>query len=155
VVQDRDLVQHLSDAGREIAFVPAWFARIESRRQEFGGVVQGDFHVRILYSRFFPRGFLLLLTFLLLKWNGGWPAGDNDINFDTDAYHLQYNPGPLYMASVSPWFFTVSRLVLIGVHRDRYSRAFCTEISITGPTLSTRTLFTVETTGCMRLVGSL
>jgi hypothetical protein len=113
VVQDRDVVSHLREAGREIAFVPAWFARIESRRQEFGGVVQGDFHVRVLYTRFSPRSLFLSLAWISLQWNGGWPAGDNDINFDTDSYHLQYNPGPLYMASVSPWFFTVSRVALL------------------------------------------
>jgi glucan endo-1,3-alpha-glucosidase len=41
------------------------------------------------------------------KWNGGWPNGNQDINWETDAYHQRYNPGPLYMASVSPAFFTV------------------------------------------------
>ncbi|KIM28125.1 glycoside hydrolase family 71 protein [Serendipita vermifera MAFF 305830] len=83
IVKNPEVVSRLEAAGREIAFIPSWFARIEGRRGEFNGVVQGDFH-----------------------WNGGWPAGNNDINWDTDAYHLQYNPGPLYMASVSPWFFT-------------------------------------------------
>ena len=33
--------------------------------------------------------------------------GNYDVNWDSDAYRLDYNPGPLYMTSVSPWFFTV------------------------------------------------
>ncbi|PVF94205.1 putative mutanase [Serendipita vermifera] len=83
VLQDPQLVSILQSSGREIAFVPSWFARIESRKQEFGGVAQGDFH-----------------------WNGGWPNGNHDIDWETDAYHQRYNPGPLYMASISPGFFT-------------------------------------------------
>jgi hypothetical protein len=45
VIKDQSVVDTLHAVGREIAFIPSWFARIESRKQEFSGVVQGDFHV--------------------------------------------------------------------------------------------------------------
>lgn len=48
VVKDPEVVSRLEAAGREIAFIPSWFARIENRRDEFSGVVQGDFHVCVL-----------------------------------------------------------------------------------------------------------
>ena len=35
--------------------------------------------------------------------------GNYDVNWDSDAYRLSYNPGPLFMTGVSPWFFTVGR----------------------------------------------
>ena len=35
--------------------------------------------------------------------------GDYDVNWDSDTYRLSYNPGPLFMTGVSPWFFTVCR----------------------------------------------
>jgi len=83
VLQDATLVANLNAMGREVAFVPGWFARVENRQTEFAGTVQGDFN-----------------------WNGGWPMGDFDVNWDSDANRLNFNPGPLYMAAVSPWFFT-------------------------------------------------
>lgn len=46
ILQDRTVLNAVASAGREIAFVPSWFARVENRRQEFGDTVQGDFHVR-------------------------------------------------------------------------------------------------------------
>jgi len=33
--------------------------------------------------------------------------GNYDVNWDSDAYRLDYNPGSLFMTGVSPWFFTV------------------------------------------------
>lgn len=33
--------------------------------------------------------------------------GNYDVSWDSDAYRLDYNPGPLFMTGVSPWFFTV------------------------------------------------
>jgi hypothetical protein len=33
--------------------------------------------------------------------------GNYEVNWDSDAYRLDYNPGPLFMTGVSPWFFTV------------------------------------------------
>lgn len=33
--------------------------------------------------------------------------GNYEVNWDSDAYRLNYNPGPLFMAGISPWFFTV------------------------------------------------
>ncbi|KAG8854794.1 hypothetical protein FRB96_007323 [Tulasnella sp. 330] len=43
-------------------------------------------------------------------WNSGWPMGDYDVSWTTpDTYPLQYineGTGQLYMAAVSPWFFT-------------------------------------------------
>ncbi|KAG8831269.1 hypothetical protein FRC17_003387 [Serendipita sp. 399] len=83
VVADPAVVSRLNTVGREIAFLPSWFARVEERKQEFSGVVQGDFF-----------------------WNGGWPYGNRDVDWADDAYRLQRNPGPLYMTSVSPAFFT-------------------------------------------------
>lgn len=83
VVADQAVVSRLRAAGREIAFVPSWFERVDQRKQEFNGVVQGDFH-----------------------WNGGWPTGNFDVNWDGDAYRIATSPGPLFMASVSPGFFT-------------------------------------------------
>jgi len=35
--------------------------------------------------------------------------GNYEVNWDSDAYRLNYNPGPLFMTGVSPWFFTVCR----------------------------------------------
>jgi hypothetical protein len=34
----------------ETTFIPNWFSRIESRKQELSDVVQGDFHVSQLSS---------------------------------------------------------------------------------------------------------
>jgi len=45
VLQDTTVVARLSAMGREIAFVPGWFTRVERRRSEFSGTVQGDFNV--------------------------------------------------------------------------------------------------------------
>ncbi|KAG8908652.1 hypothetical protein FRB99_004940 [Tulasnella sp. 403] len=45
----------------------------------------------------------------MFPWNNGWPMGDYDTNWDPDAYDLQYvdrTRGQVYMAPVSPWFFT-------------------------------------------------
>ncbi|KAG8823458.1 hypothetical protein FRC19_003782 [Serendipita sp. 401] len=83
VITDPAIVSRLNSVGREIAFVPSWFARVEARQQEFSGAIQGDFF-----------------------WNGGWPYGSHDVDWEADAYRLRYNPGPLYMTSVSPAFFT-------------------------------------------------
>jgi hypothetical protein len=70
MVQDHDVVSHLRDAGREIAFTSAWLARMESRRQEFGEVVQGDFHVGYFYSHPSPfvRELPSDLRFLVVEW---------------------------------------------------------------------------------------
>jgi hypothetical protein len=45
VLQDAKVVGKLRAVGREIAFVPGWFTRVERRRGEFAGTVQGDFNV--------------------------------------------------------------------------------------------------------------
>ena len=45
VLQDATVTARLSAMGREVAFVPGWFTRVESRRSEFAGTVQGDFNV--------------------------------------------------------------------------------------------------------------
>jgi len=45
VLQDATMVAKLNTMGREVAFVPGWFTRVEGRRGEFAGTVQGDFHV--------------------------------------------------------------------------------------------------------------
>lgn len=45
VLQDATVVAKLRAVGREIAFVPGWFTRVEGRRAEFAGTVQGDFNV--------------------------------------------------------------------------------------------------------------
>lgn len=47
VIGDWSVIDAVHAAGREVAFVPSWFARIESRKQEFAGTVQGDFHVSL------------------------------------------------------------------------------------------------------------
>ncbi|KAG8966465.1 hypothetical protein FRC03_011914 [Tulasnella sp. 419] len=43
-------------------------------------------------------------------WNGGWPLGNYQVNWDSDARAISGarngRPGALYMAAVSPWFFT-------------------------------------------------
>ncbi|KAF8494304.1 alpha-1,3-glucanase [Gautieria morchelliformis] len=39
-------------------------------------------------------------------WNGGWPMGNHDIDFRSDGQHVAINHGKIYMAAVSPWFFT-------------------------------------------------
>ena len=57
VLQDATVVAKLRTVGREIAFVPGWFTRVERRRSEFAGTVQGDFNVsssRQIY-RHIPR----------------------------------------------------------------------------------------------------
>jgi len=40
------------------------------------------------------------------NWNGAWPLGDYDVNFNSDDSSIAANGGKSYMASVSPWFFT-------------------------------------------------
>ncbi|KAL0951577.1 hypothetical protein HGRIS_008259 [Hohenbuehelia grisea] len=40
------------------------------------------------------------------NWNGGWPMGNYDINFDSDNGYLNNLGGRAYMGAVSPWFFT-------------------------------------------------
>ncbi|KAG8920541.1 hypothetical protein FRC02_000840 [Tulasnella sp. 418] len=48
----------------------------------------------------------------MFYWNGGWPLGNYDINFDRDNQQingLRQSPNgynKVYMAAVSPWFFT-------------------------------------------------
>lgn len=73
------MVDALHAVGREIAFVPSWFARIESRNQEFSGVVQGDFHVSefsstvLCYHALFSTHYFDLSDNLyLVEW---WVAG--------------------------------------------------------------------------------
>ena len=44
VLQDATVVADLRAVGKEVAFVPAWFTRVERRRSEFAGTVQGDFN---------------------------------------------------------------------------------------------------------------
>jgi glucan endo-1,3-alpha-glucosidase len=43
-----------------------------------------------------------------LQWNAAWPMGDYDISFEPDNSYISNLGGRSYMASVSPWFFTVS-----------------------------------------------
>ena len=45
MIQDAKVVAKLRALGKEIAFVPGWFTRVERRRSEFAGTVQGDFNV--------------------------------------------------------------------------------------------------------------
>jgi hypothetical protein len=45
VLQDETVIAKLGVVGREVAFVPGWFTRVERRRSEFAGTVQGDFNV--------------------------------------------------------------------------------------------------------------
>ena len=47
VLQDATMVARLTAMGREVAFVPGWFSRVERRRSEFAGTVQGDFNVSV------------------------------------------------------------------------------------------------------------
>lgn len=73
--------------------------------------------------------------------------GNYDINWDSDAYRLRYNPGPLFMTGVSPWFFTVCRFRTLQV-------AFLTLMNSTMVlTLGIRIGSTVVTTGCTTLDG--
>ncbi|KAJ6582853.1 glycoside hydrolase family 71 protein [Mycena sp. CBHHK59/15] len=44
------------------------------------------------------------------NWNSGWPTGNSDINFDSDSTYLSKLGSRSYMAGVSPWFFTASRV---------------------------------------------
>ncbi|KAG8874654.1 hypothetical protein FRB97_005750 [Tulasnella sp. 331] len=43
-------------------------------------------------------------------WDGGWPLDDSEISFDRDQQQIdgvnELGPGKVYMAPVSPWFFT-------------------------------------------------
>jgi len=48
VLQDATVVAKLHAMGREVAFVPGWFTRVEQRRSEFAGTVQGDYNVSCL-----------------------------------------------------------------------------------------------------------
>lgn len=59
VLQDVNVVANLRAVDREVAFVPGWFARVEMRRSEFGGTVQGDFHVGSFKQFIFAILFLL------------------------------------------------------------------------------------------------
>jgi len=73
--------------------------------------------------------------------------GNYDVNWDSDAYHLNYNPGPLFMAGVSPWFFTVccphspEKVLLISINSTMVR------------TLGIRIGSTVVTIGCTTLDG--
>ncbi|KAF8307707.1 hypothetical protein DL93DRAFT_1994463 [Clavulina sp. PMI_390] len=40
------------------------------------------------------------------NWNGGWPMGSTDIDWSSDQTHLNANSGRLYIAAVTPAFFT-------------------------------------------------
>ncbi|EJT97858.1 hypothetical protein DACRYDRAFT_84208 [Dacryopinax primogenitus] len=40
------------------------------------------------------------------NWNGGWPSGDSDVTYGTDQQWINGLNGKLYMAAVSPNFFT-------------------------------------------------
>ncbi|KAF4573215.1 hypothetical protein EYR36_007725 [Pleurotus pulmonarius] len=40
------------------------------------------------------------------NWNGGWPMGNYDVNFESDNHYLNNLGGRTFMAAVSPWFFT-------------------------------------------------
>ncbi|KIY51042.1 glycoside hydrolase family 71 protein [Fistulina hepatica ATCC 64428] len=40
------------------------------------------------------------------SWNSGWPMGNYDIDFNSDSNFIRNLDGRLYMAPVSPWFFT-------------------------------------------------
>ncbi|EIN11136.1 alpha-1,3-glucanase [Punctularia strigosozonata HHB-11173 SS5] len=42
----------------------------------------------------------------IFGWNGGWPMGNHDVDFDGDRKHIKHVKGRAYMAAVSPWFFT-------------------------------------------------
>ena len=51
------VVAKLRAVGEKVAFVPGWFTRVERRRSEFAGTVQGDFNVSS-FSRYpFQRPF--------------------------------------------------------------------------------------------------
>ncbi|CAL1709944.1 unnamed protein product [Somion occarium] len=41
----------------------------------------------------------------IFNWNGAWPRGSSDINFDPDQSYINNLGGRSYMAGVSPWFF--------------------------------------------------
>lgn len=66
ILQDSTVVKALASANREVAFLPSWFTRIETRRGEFGtggDISQGDFNVsqHILLS-------LLLTSPIVEQW---------------------------------------------------------------------------------------
>ncbi|KAF8337420.1 alpha-1,3-glucanase, partial [Cantharellus anzutake] len=66
-----------------IAFIPSFFVDPNT----FGSlsVIDGDFN-----------------------WNGGWPQGNSDITWNSDATHRSAIGNRFYMAAVSPLFFTAN-----------------------------------------------
>ncbi|KAI0056333.1 glycoside hydrolase [Artomyces pyxidatus] len=43
----------------------------------------------------------------VFNWNAGWPVGNSNITWDSDAQWISQMPGgKAYVAPVSPWFFT-------------------------------------------------
>ncbi|KAG9222501.1 hypothetical protein CCMSSC00406_0002836 [Pleurotus cornucopiae] len=40
------------------------------------------------------------------NWNGGWPMGNYDVDFESDNGYLSNLGGRAFMGAVSPWFFT-------------------------------------------------
>ncbi|KAI0047881.1 glycoside hydrolase family 71 protein [Auriscalpium vulgare] len=68
--------------GLNVWFLPVFFGEIASWSQ--WGVVDGAFN-----------------------WNSGWPSGDQNVTWDSDAWWISQMPsGKSYVAAASPWFFT-------------------------------------------------
>lgn len=67
VLADPSVVAALQTMGREVAFIPSWFQRIEQRKQEFGSLVNGDFHVSLTS----PNGGYSKYT-IVERWMASW-----------------------------------------------------------------------------------
>ncbi len=85
-------------ASRDVTFVPFFnmdpigFGELTS--------VDGIFNVCRSYR-------LSLCLLISLQWNSGWPRDGKDLDFYSDQLHISDLGGRVYMAAVSPWFFTV------------------------------------------------
>jgi glucan endo-1,3-alpha-glucosidase len=121
----------------DVIFIPAFFTT-------FPPTIDGAFNVSYILSHVRCRQ-----PDESCQWNGGWPVGDNDINFTSDKYYLSNLRQRSYMASVSPWFFTVSCPAMISniLTRDRHDSTMAL-IHIT------RTLYTEAMIGSCANAGN-
>jgi glucan endo-1,3-alpha-glucosidase len=80
------------------------------------------------------------------NWDGGWPKAPGPVNFSLDAQHIAANGGKFFMASASPWFFTVRKFASVRACRARVDASHSTTRRRTGGTAAT--------TGCTTPAGS-
>lgn len=90
----------------------------------------------------------------VLQWNGGWPQGNNDISFSNDQTWISETNGKGYVAPASPWFYAVSLPICLSSMPQLVCLPRCALVSITVQSLTTRTSYIDQMTGCGLRVGN-